>query len=119
MQTQNPQHHIELSTRARRDLKKIPKGSRRRVVEEISGRLSPIPLPGNADIDPLSGRAPFMRLRVGDYRAIFRPLTPTEMARLVMQRGALDGPVGYLIARIVDRKDLEKAVRTLEFGEVG
>jgi len=59
------------------------------------------------DIVPLQGRHPWRRLREGDWRMIFRPLSPAETRR---QRVADDG---VLVARIVNRRDLERAIRTL------
>jgi len=60
------------------------------------------------DIKALQGRTPWLRLRSGDYRLLYRPLRPDELA----QRPA-DSEAGYLIERIVHRRDLEQAVVTL------
>jgi len=59
------------------------------------------------DIVPLAGAAPWRRMRVGNYRVLFRPLTPSEMRQLG-QRGR-----GYLVARIVNRRDLDRATAAL------
>lgn len=56
----------------------------------------------------LEGRRPWRRLREGDWRIIFRPLSPAEARRL----GIADGDA-ILVARIVNRRDLERAIRTL------
>jgi hypothetical protein len=61
----------------------------------------------NLDIRPLTGRSPWLRMRVGDFRVIFRELTPDE----VRSRGI--DPPGYLVDRVVNRKDLEEAIRPL------
>lgn len=109
-------NHVELSNRAKRDLKAIPKNDRTRVAREIAARLAPNPLPGNADVDAIAGHAPWMRLRWRDYRVVYRPLRQDEMDRLRELRGTLNGPTGYLVERIVNRRDLHRAVKTLEFG---
>ena len=58
----------------------------------------------NQDIKPLAGAAPWHRLRVGDYRILDRPVEPDEAA---------DPEARWLVARIVHRLDLERAVSTL------
>jgi hypothetical protein len=58
----------------------------------------------NADIKAPAGQAPWLRLRVGDWRVIYRPLTEAETK---------DQRPGALIARVVNRRDLLRAVRTL------
>jgi hypothetical protein len=59
------------------------------------------------DIVAIQGRAPYRRLRTGNWRLLFRPLTPDEM-RDLGHRGR-----GYLVARIVNRRDLDEAVAGL------
>jgi hypothetical protein len=54
------------------------------------------------DVRPLEGRKPWRRLRVGDWRILFRPLSSQESPS-----------GGYLVARIVNRRELERAVREL------
>jgi mRNA-degrading endonuclease RelE of RelBE toxin-antitoxin system len=49
------------------------------------------------DIKPLTGSAPWQRLRVGDWRILFRP-----------------ADAAVLVARIIHRSELQQAVRTLE-----
>ncbi len=56
------------------------------------------------DIKPLAGAAPWHRLRVGDYRILYRPVEPDEGA---------DPKARWLVARVVHRRDLERAVATL------
>ena len=62
------------------------------------GRLA-TPQPRDLDVVPLVGHAPWLRLRVGDYRVLFRP----ESA-----------PSTFLVVRVVNRRDLERAVANLE-----
>jgi hypothetical protein len=47
-------------------------------------------------------------MRVGDYRILFRPLTAAELADLGRKE-----PSGWLIARVVHRSELERAIRGL------
>ena len=61
----------------------------------------------NLDIQPLAGRSPWLRMRVGDFRVIFRELTPDEI-----KLHGIDSP-GYLVERVVNRRDLEEAIRPL------
>ncbi len=50
----------------------------------------------NLDIKPLEGRPPWRRLRIGDYRVLYRP---TDNA--------------IWVERIINRRDLDKAIDTL------
>jgi hypothetical protein len=59
------------------------------------------------DIVPLAGRGPWRRLREGDWRILHRPLSADE-ARHSGMRGR-----GYLVDRVVNRRDLDQAVRGL------
>jgi hypothetical protein len=74
--------------------------------------LVTIPPPDNLDVKPLEGHAPWLRLRVGVYRILYRPLGPEELAAVRQRRGR---PVdlGYLVARVVHRRELERAVDAL------
>jgi hypothetical protein len=47
---------------------------------------------------------------VGDWRILYRPLTREELDRLKLG----EQPEGYLVARIVNRRDLERTLRTLD-----
>jgi mRNA-degrading endonuclease RelE of RelBE toxin-antitoxin system len=87
---------VELTRRAERDLRAIALPARRRLLREIGAVLSERPLPAKADDRPLRGSAPWRRLRVGEWRVIWRE----------------ENDVRY-VARIVNRRDLERAVRRL------
>jgi mRNA-degrading endonuclease RelE of RelBE toxin-antitoxin system len=52
----------------------------------------------NLDIKALRGRSPWLRMRVGDWRVIYRPADP--------------GP-GWYVARVVNRRDLDATVKQL------
>lgn len=81
--------------------------------------MEPIPPVPNLDIKPIEGHRPWLRMRVGNYRVLFRPLSRSEMDGLVLRRGALAGENAYLIARIVDRAELERAVDNLDLSTLG
>jgi hypothetical protein len=59
--------------------------------------------PGGLDIVPLVGKPPWRRLRIGMYRVLFMPWSASK------GRAA-----GYLVGRIVHRRDLEEARDSLE-----
>ena len=93
---------VQLSPRAQRELRALKRTDKaalaviEQAIGDLDGRVA------NLDIKPLTGRRPWMRLRTGDWRILFRPITPDEH------------PVGgYLVARIVNRRDLDEAVRKL------
>jgi mRNA-degrading endonuclease RelE of RelBE toxin-antitoxin system len=101
-------YRVELSKRALRDLRRIDHKSRRRLLDLLENDLAAEPQPANLDIKPLSGRAPWLRLRRGEYRVLYRPLTVGELGSLAAPEDA-----GFLVERIVDRGDLERAAATL------
>lgn len=104
--------HVELSRRAERDLRRIGPGPQLDpIVEALEDLMRDPPLP-NLDIKPLSGRAPWRRLRVGDHRVLFRPLTGSEMEQLRIRKRVIHRE-GILVERVVHRRDLERAVGTL------
>jgi hypothetical protein len=97
--------HAELGPRLEKDLRAARRdGELRRVKDAIEALKRE---DAGLDIVPLVGRAPWRRLRSGDWRILFRPLEPEEMRHLG-RRGR-----GYLIARAVNRRDLERVARTL------
>jgi mRNA-degrading endonuclease RelE of RelBE toxin-antitoxin system len=91
-----------LSRRAERDLRRIGAGSAltriREALEAVAAGTT------NLDVKPLAGAAPWHRLRVGEYRVLFRPIDRNE-AGVTRAR--------WLVARVVHRRDLERAVATL------
>ncbi|MDO8187285.1 type II toxin-antitoxin system RelE/ParE family toxin [Conexibacter sp. JD483] len=101
-------HHVELSRRALRDLRRIDRCDRRRLLDVLERELAAEPQPPNLDVKQLAGRAPWLRLRRGGYRIPYRPLADAELATL----GAAQ-PSGFLVERVVDRGDLDRAVTTL------
>ena len=86
---------ILLSTRAVRDLRRLGPGPELDRIESGLQRLS-MGEP-NLDIGPLTGSAPWLRLRIGDCRILFRPAGNQ-----------------ILVARIIHRSELRQAIRILE-----
>jgi mRNA-degrading endonuclease RelE of RelBE toxin-antitoxin system len=106
--------HVELSGKARRDLKRLGPGPERKaVIDALTVGLAAIPQAENLDIKALEGAMPYLRLRVGDYRVIYRPLEANEIAEVAERRGLSKVGAAYLVARIVHRRDLERAVASL------
>lgn len=91
---------IVLSRRAERDLRRLGSGETR-IREALEGLAAG---GANLPIKPLDRAAPSHRLRVGDYRILYRPVEPRE---------AVDASARWLVARIVHRRDLARAVSTL------
>lgn len=77
-----------------------------------SPSLVAVPPPDNLDVKALEGHGSWLRLRVGAYRILYRPLSVEELATVGRRRGG-QAEAGYLVARIVHRRDLERAVDTL------
>ena len=96
---------VRFASAAERDLpgpRRSPDLQRVKDAIEALGREGP-----GLDVRPLEGHAPWRRLRDGDWRILFRPLSADEVRDL-----GLRGRV-YLVARIVNRRDLERAARAL------
>jgi hypothetical protein len=64
--------------------------------------------PANLDIKALAGRTPWLRLRRGEYRVLYRPLTNSELETLGASEQA-----GFLVERVIERGDLERAASAL------
>lgn len=88
---------VRLARRAVKDFDGLPKGAARRIADVLE-ELAADPASPAFDVKALVGRRPWRRLRVGEHRVLFRP--------------AQGGSV-LLVARVVDRRELERAVRTL------
>lgn len=88
---------VRLSRRAVKDLDSLPKQAVRRVTTSIE-RLANDPSTPALDVKALVGRRPWRRLRVGEYRVLFR---------------FYEGQKLLLVGRVIDRKELEKAVESL------
>ena len=97
---------IELSRRARRDLRTL-RGTPevRRILEGLDRLAAGAE---NLDVKALQGAAPWLRLRIGEFRVIYRPLTSEEAHALPGSSTA-----GFLVARVVNRRDLDRAIESL------
>ncbi|MGH8918402.1 MAG: type II toxin-antitoxin system RelE family toxin [Acidimicrobiales bacterium] len=84
---------LSLTRRAGRDLDALDRPTRAVVLEALHRLEGGTP---NLDVKPLAGHAPWQRFRVGIYRVVFHPV------------GDL-----LIVTRIVHRRDLELAVKTL------
>lgn len=85
---------LELSSRAVRDLRRLARGpDREHAVDALRALADGA---ANLDVKTLGGRPPWRRLRAGDHRLIYRS---TEE--------------GIWVERIVNRRDLERAITTL------
>lgn len=97
---------VQLAPKAIRDLRRFGPGPhQRQLADAISALAAGAP---NLDIKPLQGRAPWLRLRSGDYRLLYRPLSVDELGRHLDHLTS-----GYLVERVVHRRDLDAAVATL------
>jgi mRNA-degrading endonuclease RelE of RelBE toxin-antitoxin system len=98
--------HVQVSPRAERDFRRLDGPARRRIRSLLADKLTVTPLPQNLDVKPLEGVPPWFRVRVGEYRLICRALTAREIRET-------QATAGWYVARIIDRKDLPKAVKNL------
>jgi mRNA-degrading endonuclease RelE of RelBE toxin-antitoxin system len=116
---------LEIASRAERDLRKLAKRSRtdavriRHALEELRSGTATI------DVKSVQGHPPWWRLRVGDWRILYRPLTSEEVIELCRQRQAGLAEelgrkpalprhgTGILVFRIVNRRELERAAGAL------
>lgn len=101
-------YRVELSRRALRDLRRIDHQRRRALLDLIERALAAEPQPTNLDVKALVGRAPWLRLRRGEYRILYRPLSGGELQALKASEQA-----GFLVERVIDRRDLERAASSL------
>ena len=110
---------LEFASKATRDLRKLAKSNResaekiRAALDDLCGGAM------NLDVKRIGGHPPWRRLRVGDWRVLYRELSSEEATELRRARGqrkkaTSTGEVpGWLVFRIVNRKDLERAAGTL------
>jgi mRNA-degrading endonuclease RelE of RelBE toxin-antitoxin system len=105
--------HLELSRRAAKDLRRLDRQEARRILEVLQRELTAEPPPDNLDIKEIQGAEPYLRLRVGNYRVIYRALSPQERRSLPESRPGDKLPEGYLAVRVIHRRDLERAIGTL------
>jgi mRNA-degrading endonuclease RelE of RelBE toxin-antitoxin system len=97
---------VQFSKRATKDIERFDRGVRDRIRAALAGLVGS-PMRPNLDIRPLAGRSPWLRLRGGSTRVILRQLSLAELRALGRK------PPAYLVERIIDRRDLDDAVRPL------
>jgi mRNA interferase RelE/StbE len=93
----DPLHKITLAPRATRDIKRLDRPTRKRVQQAFEALAADV---ANLDIKPVAGHAPWRRLRVGEHRVLYRELPGKANS-------------GYLVARVIDRRDLHRAIDKL------
>lgn len=93
---------FEISRRAERDLRKLQAGERARVRTALESLAADAE---NLDVKALAGRGGWLRLRVGQLRVLYWPLSPEEAAESGRR---------WLVARVVPRRELDRAVASLE-----
>ena len=89
--------NVKLAPRAIRDLKHLDRKTRTRMQQAFEALGTDT---ANLDIKSVAGHAPWRRLRVGEYRVLYRELTDEADGR-------------YLVARVIDRRDLHRAIDKL------
>ncbi len=95
----DPLSAIKLAPRAIRDLKRLDRQTRKRVQQAFQA-LGTGTDAANLDVKPVAGHAPWRRLRVGEHRVLYRELVGGDDSR-------------YLVARVIDRRDLHRAIDRL------
>jgi mRNA-degrading endonuclease RelE of RelBE toxin-antitoxin system len=93
-----PAVEVTLLPKAERDLRRLQTGERKRIADAL--RLLAAGAE-NLDVKALRGVTPWLRLRVGNYRVLYT-VGPSSPARSAL-----------VVARIVDRRDLDRAVAAL------
>lgn len=105
--------HLEFAKSAQKDVKALKKaGVWGRVKAALERDLEPVELPKNRDVKVLVGYSPWYRLRVGSYRIIYRELTSEEITAITKRVDA-EPKTGYVVKRIVHRKELHEAAEKL------
>lgn len=93
----DPLSNIKLAPRAIRDLKGLDRQTRKRVQQAFEALGADA---ANLDVKLVAGHPPWRRLRVGEYRVLYRKLDAETDGR-------------YLVARVIDRRDLHRAIDKL------
>jgi mRNA-degrading endonuclease RelE of RelBE toxin-antitoxin system len=93
----DPLSNIKLAPRAIRDLKNLDRQTRKPVQQAFQALGADAV---NLDVKPVAGHIPWRRLRVGEHRVLYRTLADEADAR-------------YLVARVIDRRDLHRTIDKL------
>ena len=107
--TVNP---VVTSTHFEDGLRHLPARDRQRVLALLRDVLPFEPLPPNLGIKALKGSPPWLRLRVGDWRIVFRPLSRSELEALRRRPGRTETR-GYYVESVVKRSELHRVARRL------
>ena len=71
-------------------------------------------MPENLDIRKLKGEMPpLYRVRAGDYRVLYESLDISALQKLG-KRDETEYESGWFVLRVVDRKELDKAIGSLK-----
>ncbi len=96
---------VDLTSSAQKDLSKLletPAGAaiKRVILQDLAAE----PWPDNLDVASLEGVGTWLRVRVGEFRIVLRPLNAAECkARSVAK--------GHLVDRVINRRDLERILK--------
>jgi mRNA-degrading endonuclease RelE of RelBE toxin-antitoxin system len=104
-------NYIEINTHFLDDLRRLPL----HVQQRVSTALDALPrevAPSNLDIKPMKGHRPWLRLRIGDWRIVFRPLTQRELDTIRRREGSFFTR-GYYVETVVNRRELDRVSRKL------
>ncbi len=93
---------VLLGPAAEKDIRGLGKPERERMREALAALRRG---DANLDVKVLRGATPWLRLRTGDWRVLYRPLASDELPPGTAS--------GFLVARVVNRRDLERAARNL------
>jgi mRNA-degrading endonuclease RelE of RelBE toxin-antitoxin system len=93
----DPLSNVKLAPRAIRDLQGLDLQTRKRVRQAFQALGADA---ANFDVKPVAGHTPWRRLRVGEQRVLYRELVD-------------DADAHYLVTRVIDRRDLHRAIDKL------
>lgn len=96
---------LEFTEQALVDWKRLDVERREQIARVLESMRAESP-PENLDTKALKGARPWKRLRVGSHRVIFRAMVAAELRRFGTTRG-------FLVSRVIDRRDLERATQGL------
>ncbi len=101
--------NVELTRRAQRDIRRLDPQDQRQIKAALIALATEVP---NLKIKSVSGRAPWWRLRVGEMRVLYRY---EDRPAAEDKPPGQDKPAGrkWIVARVVQRQELDHAVSTL------
>jgi hypothetical protein len=105
--------YIQMSVRASRDVTSMGRGpDQHRLIERMTEKITRYVNDGAGDVVAITGAHPWLRLRVGDYRVIFRLLTSQEIETM-RNVSSERSDAGVIVERVVHRSELSRALRRL------